>query len=327
MDREEQTTEPSPAAPDAPVDDRVSWQTRLKHVALTGLAISAIVHLVMLIISMLVLFPGEPGQLASRGPAEPVEFAVMTEAELAETHGDALSEILAEPEPVEAPEPIEPPLDASAETVLPEIELPDLVSELSSLTPLGEASDGAEGLSSGLAGGGGGGASFFGVEAAGSRFAFVVDWSGSMAHGGKVEAAVNELRQSIQGMGAESSFFIALYASSAASLGSRADWMDASDRGKRWASTQLGRAPPPRGGTNPIPGFEMLTTLRPRPDAIYFMTDGEFPEDQAPLILALHSELQAPIHCITFVNRRAEPVMKRIARATGGTYNHVGGHP
>ncbi|MFI4872787.1 MAG: hypothetical protein ACIARQ_13310, partial [Phycisphaerales bacterium JB061] len=63
--------------------------------------------------------------------------------------------------------------------------------------------------------------------------------------------------------------------------------------------------------------------IRPRPDAIYFMTDGEFDESIADIIIRRNKERPMPVHCITFVSREGESVMRRIARETGGTYTHI----
>ena len=82
----------------------------------------------------------------------------------------------------------------------------------------------------------------------------------------------------------------------------------------------------------PLPAFDLLFELRPRPDAIYFMTDGAFvnPEAVVAEITRLNRSTGrvVPIHCITFIEREAEETMKEIARQSGGSYTHVtGGAP
>ena len=62
---------------------------------------------------------------------------------------------------------------------------------------------------------------------------------------------------------------------------------------------------------------------RIKPDAIYFMTDGEFDQSIADIIIRRNKERPMPVHCITFVSREGESVMRRIARETGGTYTHI----
>ncbi|MEM9064695.1 MAG: hypothetical protein AAGB51_04315 [Planctomycetota bacterium] len=319
--------EDAPSQPEQRSVGLIGW---LRRAAVVGLIVSIAVHVVGLITAGLIVFQDRDGALGPGGVPDPVEFAVMTEAELAEAHGEAFLES-AEARLVTAElELVEPTMDQliSPEAVMPEVELPELTSDLAALEPLGsDAGDaGSDSLGGGLAGSGGG-TSFFGVEARGSRFAFVVDWSGSMATGGKAEAAERELRGAVEGLTGEGAFFVVLYASEAVSLGDRGDWTDANDRGKRWADRVFSGLPVPRGGTDPVPGFELLTKLRPRPDAVYFMTDGEFQAEMVPSLLGLQRTFKAPVHCITFVNRRAEPMMRQIADATGGTYTHVGGRP
>jgi hypothetical protein len=55
------------------------------------------------------------------------------------------------------------------------------------------------------------------------------------------------------------------------------------------------------------------------------MTDGEFDRANARRIAALNEELHIPIHCITFVSKRGERTMQRIAQDSNGDYTHVPG--
>jgi hypothetical protein len=79
------------------------------------------------------------------------------------------------------------------------------------------------------------------------------------------------------------------------------------------------------GATEPLSAFKIVFTLKPKPDAIYFMTDGEFDEGAAAVIARMNAEWKIPIHCLTFVSREGERVMKKIAADSGGTYAHVSG--
>jgi hypothetical protein len=75
----------------------------------------------------------------------------------------------------------------------------------------------------------------------------------------------------------------------------------------------------------PFPAFEVVFSLRPRPDAIYFMTDGQFEPSVAVELARLNVEDRIPIHCICFVSKEAEALMKKIAEDSGGTYTYVAG--
>ena len=189
-----------------------------------------------------------------------------------------------------------------------------------------------EGLDAGsdLGGGGtgGGAASFFGVEARGDRFAYVVDTSGSMREattGGKtkLERLKEELLESIGSLVDHQHFYVVPFNSEAYSLGGKLKWSEAGDAEKKWAREHVGLLESV-GGTNPLPGFEIALRITPRPDAIYFMTDGMFEPAFADEIARLNrSGRRVPIHCITFGDRSAEALMREIAGQSGGTYHHV----
>jgi hypothetical protein len=81
------------------------------------------------------------------------------------------------------------------------------------------------------------------------------------------------------------------------------------------------------GGTNPLPA--LLFALSLQPDAIYFLSDGQF---DPQIILELRGRnrdnrrlnlTQIPIHTIAFGDRRAEGLMKAISRHSGGKYRFV----
>src|SRR5690606_16329369 len=98
--------------------------------------------------------------------------------------------------------------------------------------------------------------------------------------------------------------------------------------GKRSARAEINNIR--AGGTTiPFPAFEEVFRMRPRPDAIYFMTDGAFSNAEAVAeeIARLNRSTGkiVPIHCITFIERDAEEIMKVIARQSNGSYTHVTG--
>ncbi len=190
----------------------------------------------------------------------------------------------------------------------------------------GLGSSGEDGFGEGLGGAGGGGARFFGVEARGSRIAYIVDVSGSMA-GPKLETLKNELERSIDSLLEHASFSVMLFSSEARPLdGAGNKWSDASTKGKRSAFQRIS-AIVATGGTNPENAFEMIFALRPKPDAVYFMTDGLFAAEIAPQIEAMNRAAGSitPIHCIAFVSQESEVLLRSIALASDGTYTYVPG--
>lgn len=286
----------------------------LKPAAFTALLISLAIHLTILTIAALITFSrlsGGTGDLAN-----PVEFAVMTAEELAQLQDAALA--FSTPAVEELPLPDTPEIDFEVSQL--EASLTGDTADLEAQLGGGDINDSSLGVS----GAGGGSANFFGVEATGSRFAFVVDVSGSMNVNGKINRLRSELVRTLDGMLETASFFICLYNSSASPIGGKADWVAASDSGKRWANRHIANIVA-AGGTAPLPGFEMVFSRRPRPDAVYFMTDGQFDPEVAMRLRFMNAEARIPIHCITFDDRGAEAVMRQIARDSGGTYTHVPG--
>jgi hypothetical protein len=172
--------------------------------------------------------------------------------------------------------------------------------------------------------GGGGAAKFFGVEATGTRFAYVVDVSGSM-QGAKLNAMKIELIESIDALLEHMQFFVSPYSTEAMLLGNKDKWTVSSDNGKKWARDLI-KDLPSYGGTNPVPSFQKAFDLKPRPDAIYFMTDGLFAEDVAHLVSNMNKRgKRVPIHCIAFdiQDQTVEVMMKKIAEESGGQFTAV----
>lgn len=285
--------------------------------SIAGMLISFAIHIVLFVIAALIVTTGGGGDSQPAGPA--VEFAVMNQSELDAFQTEELS--------IE-----EPNSQELLEQVQPEVSDPLLDSSLSDLTQLdsnldadisvggGDLSSSIDGASVG--GAGTGSASFFGIEARGNRFAYIIDVSGSMDREGRMQAMQSELTESISAMPDHVSFFVVSYSDTAEALGGKRRWTDASGVGKRWARGEISKISA-LGSTKPLPAFEMVYDIRPRPDAIYFMTDGEFDDGVPDIIIRRNQDRPVPVHCITFMTRSAEPVMRRIASETGGTYTHI----
>lgn len=311
------------AAPSADTGSGALVLKVARYALVIGLAISLVVHLVGLAVSGRVMFGigGSGGDDAGERTS------------LALTRGPELADLMAGSIEVSAPSSGDlsaTPALASVERPLDALQDPSLEggAEATISGALSGAGDvgGGEGLSDGLGGGGGGGgASFFGVEAQGSRFVFIVDVSGSMSVGGKIEALKAQLSRSIQNLVETSSFMVYTFSNDADPLGNSKDWVAALDERKRWARRAINTIVA-TGGTNPMNAFVMTFKLRPRPDAIYFMTDGEFDPSVADEVARMNTT-RAPIHCIAFGTRESEPLMKRIAAQSKGTYTFVQGVP
>jgi hypothetical protein len=146
-------------------------------------------------------------------------------------------------------------------------------------------------------------------------------WVGSMK---RIDLLKGELGKSVEALLENAFFFVAMFSTDAKPLGGRLEWVTGVRSGKQWArrTVPLMMA---EGSTEPVNAFRMVFSLRPRPDAIYFMTDGEFNEEYVGAIARANAEWRIPIHCITLVSREGEKAMKKIAADSGGTYTHFAG--
>jgi hypothetical protein len=290
--------------------------------SLAGISISLLVHLAVLgVAAIWTITVAQAGGAGNRDTGE-IELAVASETELAGLEGAALE--------VQTPNVAD---SAMADAPSPEpLGVGDPVLSEGSLNAgggLGGVTDGMGGAggdiggSAGLGeGGSGGGASkFFGLEATGTRFAYIVDVSGSM-QGPKLQMLRTELIESITSLMEHATFYVVPFSNDAAPMGNRTKWTQANDAGKKWIREQATHLNA-YGGTNPLPAFQLVFEMNPRPDAIYFMTDGLFEESAAVEIAKMNKRgHKAPIHCIglNLEEKGAEENLKKIAQDSGGRF-------
>jgi hypothetical protein len=298
----------------------------LKRAAVMGLVISLVVHVIALVASTMIIMPAGRGE-GSGGVGGAVEMALVSGESLG---SDAASELPSFATPGEGLSAdlgsADAPLSVGGETgASGQVGVGDGLVDIS----VGAGDIGGTGdLGGGGVGGGGGigsgGTSFFGVEARGERFVYIVDTSGSMGVAGKIQALKKELLQSISKMADSAQFVVIPFSDSAVPIGGKGEWTRATPTGRKVISREIEvlRAD---GGTEPFGGFEIAFVLRPRPHAIFFMTDGEFADQTAEQIISLNKDWKVPIHCLCFVSNGAEATMKRIAQESGGTYTFVPG--
>lgn len=288
-----------------------------------GIGVSLLIHSILLLISALLLFQvAQIGNSTESG--RDVQIAMLAGSELEQLHGAALDVTtprIGDNTPL--PDvPAGPPLNGPSDSDSPGSG-GDLGGIVDAMRGTGAGLDG-EGAGLGSGGSGGGAASFFGVEAKGSRFAYISDISGSM-RGEKLESLKIELQESIGGMMEHMSFFVCFFSAEAYPMGARTKWTAASDEGKRWAAAQIMKVDA-MGGTVPDPAFELVFAMKPRPEAIYLMTDGLFDPTVAEKIAWLNrGGKKVPVHCLAFMDRSSEATMKEIAERSGGTYTFIEG--
>lgn len=193
------------------------------------------------------------------------------------------------------------------------------------LVPLGlSKTEGTSGLTIDPTGAGvgmTGKATFMGVEAVGRRFLIIADRSSSMS-GQKFTRVCAEISQTIRGLKPNARFYVVFYDSSALPY-PESRWL--SGRRDAAALLQWMGGLGTSGGTEPLSAFQFaFNQLRPRPDAIFFMTDGLFGADLATVLPTLNvGRRPVPIHTISFVDRSAEGLLRQIAHDSKGTYRHV----
>ena len=197
---------------------------------------------------------------------------------------------------------------------------------------------------------------FFGAEAYGNRFVFVLDVSSSMAarNGQRLQRATNELIGSINQLNDEQQFSVILYSDQAVPMFARNNepyMRQATPTNKKAAIEWLRYQVRPRGGTMPARALQIAGNLKP--DAVFFLSDGEFlyghgANMNSPLndffqgfgsarkampppggvmldpkdILAEYPR-EIIVHTIAFESVSSGPLMKMIAAQKGGQYRFI----
>lgn len=286
---------------------------RLVRALLLGVAFSVPFHL--LLVGVLALIP-----LLRSTPPEPA-FEVF-------------DVVLAAPAPLEQPA---QPSDTAADSA-PEIASPDAsdVAAEEALPlpvqgapiPLESGFGSGSGLGTGAGtgdgfGGGGGGTSFFGAQGSGRRVAFVVDKSGSMSRGDRMERAKAEVTNAVWGLPDYAKACVLFYDTTVVSPPGFDAFTRLRGASKDAFVSFLGGLRP-SGDTSPIGAFRRAFGQGERPDLVFFLSDGEMHPDEVDAILALNaSGRPAVIHCIALGSDAGKVQLQRIAAVSGGTFTFV----
>ena len=161
-------------------------------------------------------------------------------------------------------------------------------------------------------------ANFYGIEAEGRTFVFVVDISGSMS-GSRFRRARAELYQTIEDLHPAQAFFVILFNDEAnlmPSAGLAAVNQANVELVNRWL-----RHVECRGGTNPLPA--LFAALALQPNAVFLLSDGKFSPSLAEAVSQFETRQRIPIHTIGFASRKGEPALRAISQISGGTYRYV----
>ena len=161
-------------------------------------------------------------------------------------------------------------------------------------------------------------ANFYGIEANGADFVFVVDMSGSMS-GSRFRRAQNELRRSIESLSPTQRYFVIFFSDNAWPMPGR-EMIEATPENLKDTRSWLKQAAC-QGGTNPLPA--LLAAINLDPDAVFLLSDGKFDPQTVMQVKTAETYPAIPIHTIGFASRAGEPMLKAISEITGGAYRFV----
>lgn len=292
---------------------------RRKRLLMIAVPISLGLHVLLLLYLALMYRPADGD--GTPGP-EGVQFALVQDVQLTEDSSSELSDLSSDDAvdlsatDLDSPE---VPLDAAMPS--DDLTQSDAIAR-ESLGGSGDGLDGGDGLSTG---GSSGGTSYFGVAGQGTRFAFIVDRSGSMGYRNRMTIASRELINAIEGLPDFAHFYVLFFSSDILEPPMQDGWMQAR-RNNVAAVTRWINNVDPGGGTLPRTSFQNVFALDVLPDVIYFMTDGIIAESAltAEEITSLNrGRKRVVIHTITFGDQGSEELMRRIARESGGTYRYI----
>lgn len=286
--------------------------------------LSLILHLLLLYFVTNIFWPGRMGA-GTEGTEYEVGIAVGPGTEAVTTEAGAVGSGLIQPAEAVEQMAFESELTADVElqNFQSDVQIDNVMADMPALESLtmGQAVTG-QGLwaETQIAGGGKGrgGASFFGLEAKGGKFVYVVDRSGSMS-GQPLLAAKGELTRSIMSLDDRVEFFVFFYNTDPTPMPG-SDLVKASSRNVTEALNWIENVSA-AGGTDPLSTMKLALSLRP--DAIWLLSDGQFDAQSAETIARDNPGGRVTIHTIAFFNRAGEAVLQKIAAENGGKYRFV----
>jgi von Willebrand factor type A domain len=157
--------------------------------------------------------------------------------------------------------------------------------------------------------------SFFGIRAEGQLFIYVVDCSGSMDDEDRLDRAKSELRRSVNALQSPQRFKVIFYNNRPVpmpgELPKPADYPSKAQL-SRWLTLIEAE-----GATDPRSSLSLALAMKP--DAVFLLSDGAFPEGTPEAVAKLNPK-KVPIHCIDLANGAAGDGLRKIASESGGQY-------
>lgn len=162
---------------------------------------------------------------------------------------------------------------------------------------------------------------FFGQEAVGQRFAFVIDISGSMA-GPRWNACRKQLEEALLALPLSAEFFVVLFSDTAYEPPEQDGWATAGGKRVKDVIKWIDRINP-SGGTFPATAFSVVFRLNERPDVIYFLTDGEIGGFTPDILAELRGSAPTIVNTIALESQASAEALEAIAVESGGTFIHI----
>lgn len=156
---------------------------------------------------------------------------------------------------------------------------------------------------------------FWGVRAKGQVFVFVIDVSGSMGDQARLVRAKAELRRTVRALKYPQRFLVIVHNEEPRILGSGTLLLAGPESSARLDSWL--RTVDADGGTDPRAAMQMALGLNP--DAVFLLSDGEYPKGSAETI-AKANRFRVPVHCVDLSGGASGSSLKRIAGESGGQY-------
>jgi hypothetical protein len=158
--------------------------------------------------------------------------------------------------------------------------------------------------------------SFFGIRVQGRFFVYVIDCSESMIEEDRFARATMEVRRSVLALQAPQQFEVIFYNENALPMPGGPKPRPADTQNKSQLLSWL-RMIDPDGGTDPRAAIKQALMLRP--EAVFLLSDGEFPDGTAQAVAHFNAH-RIPIHCVDLSGGEGGDHLRRIARESGGKY-------
>ncbi|KKM44818.1 hypothetical protein LCGC14_1561480 [marine sediment metagenome] len=160
---------------------------------------------------------------------------------------------------------------------------------------------------------------FYGIPSGSARkIVYVVDRSTSMTN--ELGAVKRELKRAISTLTEGKSFHVIFYDSGPPTEMPPRGLVQATSERKQAAYAFINRIAA-GGGTEPAPALDRALDLKP--DVIYLLSDGQFPESAVARITGRNAGKGTAINTICFQNRSGETLLRKLAASNSGTYVFV----